>query len=265
MTGRFEEALAVFQAEIAAAAKSLGIIKTSLGRASKAAEAGHVRDIDKALAALSSSGAEFARRLTSAQTAWRFDADGYLSSGAFKDELLAAAAAAGLKLFERDGRIYCYPMLLGVSAKDLAVTIDRKPERRLRPSALVKLLAARQRQPQKFAVAQFLETLFAAYRLLAPRFDKAWTATSDGAGPVVPLAEIHETLTLLPGAARDYPLAEFTRDVHLLDRQPETRTRDGRRFTLPNSTGSKGGKRLTMADEQGGERVYVGLAFHKEA
>jgi hypothetical protein len=265
MAVRLEDALEAFEAEIAAASKSLAGIRSSLGKAAKAAQLGQIRDIDKALGALSATSAEFAKRLANAQSSWTFDAESHLASGAFKDELIEAATAAGLKVFERDGRIYCYPMLLGVAVKDLALTIDRKPERRLRPSVLVKLLAARQRQPQKFAAAQFLETLLSAYRLLAPRLDKIWTPAVTGSGPVVPLAEIYEALTLLPGAVRDYPVAEFTRDVHLLDRHPETRTKDARRFSLPNSTGSKGGRRLTMADEHGGERVYVGIAFHRDA
>jgi hypothetical protein len=265
MVGQLESALVAFEAEIAAATKSLGAIKTSLGNASKAAQTGHIRDIDKALAALSTAGAEFSRRLSSAQNAWAFDAEQYLASGAFTNELVEAAAVAGLKLFERDGRIYCFPMLLSVSAKDLALLIDRKPVRQIRPSLLVKALDARQRQPQKFSAARLLETLFEAYSLVALRFDRNWGQANDGAGPVVPLIDIYEALTLLPGATGDYPIAEFTRDIYLLDRQPDTRTKDGRRFSLPNSTGSKGGKRLTVTDDQGGERVYVGLAFHKEA
>jgi hypothetical protein len=152
-------------------------------------------------------------------------------------------------------------MLLSIAPRDLAVLVDRKPERRVRPSTLARLLAARQKQPQRFGVERFLETLYAGYRLLAPRFDRAWTEESSGQGPVVPLAEIHETLTLMPGAARDYPLPEFARDVFLLDRQPDVRTRDGRSFTLPAATGTRGGRRLTVVDEQGGERVYVGLRF----
>jgi len=156
-------------------------------------------------------------------------------------------------------------MLLSVSAKDLALQIDRKPVRLIRPSWLVKLLDARQRQPQKFSAARLLETLFDAYSLVALRYDRSWGPTKDDAGPVVPLVDIYEALTMMPGAAAGYPIAEFTRDIYLLDRQPDTRTKDGRRFALPNSTGSKGGKRLTVTDDHGGERVYVGLTFHKEA
>jgi hypothetical protein len=265
MSISLEEALAALDLEVSTTARMLDALKAALKRAGKAAQEGQVRDIDKALAAISASGAELARRLDGVQGAWTFDAEAYLASGAFREELLAAASAEGLTLFERDGRIYCYPMLLGVSPKELAVTIDRKPERRIRPSGLVRLLSARQRQPQRFGAGPFLETLLSTYRLLAPRLDKGRTPAAPGSGPVVPLVEIHDTLTLMPGTARDYPLAEFARDIHLLDRQPDTRTRDGRRFSLPSSTGSKGGRRLVVVDEEGGERIYVGLAFHKEA
>ena len=37
-------------------------------------------------------------------------------------------------------------------------------------------------------------------------------------GTVIPLIDIWELLTLLPGQAKDYPKQEFTRDVYLLQK-----------------------------------------------
>jgi hypothetical protein len=264
MAGMLEQALVQLEAQTEAALKSAQTVQTALRKTKAAAKTGNLRDIDRALATVLATGTEFAKRLEASRESWQFEAESYFSDGRFAAELIAAAAAGGLRLFENNGRIYCYPMLLTVAAKDLALLINRKSERRVRPSALVKLLSARQKQPQKFAVAQFLETLFSVYRLLAPHYDRGWTPESSGQGPVVPLVEMHEALTLLPGAERDYPLVEFTRDVHLLDRQPDTRTNDGRRFSLPAATGTKSGKRLTMVDEHGGEHIYVGFALSQE-
>jgi hypothetical protein len=73
---------------------------------------------------------------------------------------------------------------------------------------------------------------------------------------VVSLVAIHELLTILPGVERDYPKEEFARDVHFLDRQPNLRTKDGRRLALPASTGTKNsGQHLTIIDQQGREVV----------
>ena len=64
-----------------------------------------------------------------------------------------------------------------------------------------------------------------------------------------------------PAAAADYSREEFACDLLRLDRAPDTRTRSGHGFSLPASTGSKGRNRLTMFDEEGDERVFVGIRF----
>jgi hypothetical protein len=80
---------------------------------------------------------------------------------------------------------------------------------------------------------------------------------------VIGLADIHEILTLLPGT--DYPIEEFGRDLLLIDRRPEMRTRDGCRFEFPASTLSRGRmKRVSVYDERGEERIYIGIRFVKE-
>ncbi len=77
------------------------------------------------------------------------------------------------------------------------------------------------------------------------------------------MADIHEILTLLPGT--DYPVEEFARDLLLLDRRPDLRTRDGCRFEFPASSLSRGRmKRLVVYDEHGGERGYIAVRFVKE-
>ena len=79
---------------------------------------------------------------------------------------------------------------------------------------------------------------------------------------MVALADIHDTLTLLPDA--DYPVEEFARDLLLLDRKPDLQTRDGSRFEFPASTLGKGRmRRLMVYDEDGRGRTYVGIRFVK--
>ena len=83
-----------------------------------------------------------------------------------------------------------------------------------------------------------------------------------GAGPAISLAQIHDLLTLLPGT--DYPIEEFGRDLLLLDRQPDLRTKDGASFEFPGATLSKGTmKRIGVYDEQGLERLYIAIRFLK--
>jgi hypothetical protein len=263
-TASLEDALATVEKAIDASLKAAQSVQSSLRKVKAAAKSGALRDLDRALAASSAAASTFGREIDACKAAWTFDSEKHFDNGGYKAELFAAAAEAGLRLSDRDGRIACYPMLLRIAPKDLAVLIDRKPERRVRPAALVKLLAARQKQPAKMNVAKLLETIASAYKLLASRLDRDWTPATKGAGPSVPLVDIHEVLTLMPESARDYPPAEFARDLHLLDRSPATRTRDGRTFRLEASTGSKKLPRLTTVDEHGTERVYVAIRLSLE-
>jgi hypothetical protein len=260
-----ERALGELEGRLASASKAAKSALGELKRAQNSARLGQIRELNRSLAEGREAAKRLAEEMAVAATSWTFDIDPYLADGGYLEELLLEAHRVGLKLFERDGRIYCFPMLLTLSGKDAAVMIDRKPERRLRPRELVKILSDRQKRPQRFNEQKLLETLFDAYGRLGSRFLRDWTPQASGNGPVVPLIAIYELLTLLPGAERAYPKEEFARDIHLLDRQPDLRTRDGRRFALPAATGTKtGGRRLTVIDQQGRERVYVGIRFSKE-
>jgi hypothetical protein len=264
MKGSLEQALRDLEGRLASASRAAKSALGELKRAHNGARLGRMRELNRSL----SEGSAAAKRLAeemAAAAAWRFDVEPYLAEGGYLDELLQEADRAGLKLFERDGRIYCFPMLLTLSGKDAAVMIDRKPERRLRPRELIRILSDRQKRPQRFNEQKLLETLFDAYSRLGTRFLRNWSQQAPGPGPVVPLLAIYELLTLLPGVERSYPKEEFARDILLLDRRPDLRTRDGRRFALPAATGTKvGGRRLTVIDQQGREKTYVGIRFSKE-
>lgn len=260
-----EQALSDLESQLVSASKAAASALAELKKARNSAKVGQLRDLNKSLAEGRHAATRFAEEMADADGAWKFDVEAYFSDGGYLKELLQEADRAGLKLFERDGRMYCFPMLLTLSTKEVAILIDRKPERRLRPQELVKMLMARQKRPQRLQEQKLLETLFEAYRRLGGRFLREWTPETRGNGPVVPLVAIYELLTLLPGSERDYPKEEFARDIHLLDRRPDLRTRDGRRFALPAATGTKaGGQRLAVIDQQGGEKAYVGIRFDKE-
>jgi hypothetical protein len=254
----FEERLLSLDAKLDAVQKLGKAVMAAIGRTRAAVKVGRVADIGRGLSAVS-------RRLDETNAAagalagvWTFDISAYLADGRFSDDLKKAAAEKGLALFERDGRIYCFPLLLRVDAKEAAVKIGTRLERRVRPRELAELLARAQKRPQRFREAQFLDLLYRAWRRLV---GATWQGT--GSGPVTGLADIHEILTLLPGT--DYPIEEFGRDLLLLDRRPDLRTRDGSRFEFPASTLSRGRMRRILAyDERGQERTYIGIRFVKE-
>src|ERR1035438_1929576 len=90
------------------------------------------------------------------------------------------------------------------------------------------------------------------YRPLAAAIEPAWRPHPGKAGPLVALLDLHALLTIMPAAAADYPVEEFAADLLRLDRAPDTITGAGHRFAFAAGTGTKGRKRLTVFDEQGG-------------
>lgn len=189
---------------------------------------------------------------------WPLDAadeEAYLGSTAFSEELLRAAAEAGVGLYDRGSSLACYPSVVRIVPKEGAVTIDRKRFRVVRPSRLVRHLAAAQRREPKLRARAFLETIASAYHLLA--------RNADG---IMRLVDIHAALTLLPTARADYGQQEFVRDVYLLDASGETVTKSGHRMRLSaGATGSKGRTGLlVVVTRDGVERTYYGVEFAKE-
>jgi hypothetical protein len=255
-----EAALSELEAKVVDAQKASDALSRALKKLRQAAGAGHLAELEKGLSAISERGRDAEAAAGSLAGAWNFDAKGHLSAG-YAEELLQEAAAQGLKVFERDGRLYAFPLLLRIEARDGAVRVGKKLERRIRPRHLVELIAAMQKRPQRFREERFLALLYEVYRQIA---GDAWRKLASGPGPAISLTQIHEMLTLLPGA--DYPIEEFARDLLLLDRQPDLRTKDGARFEFPGSTLSKGGmKRVVVYDENGLERLYIAIRFVKEA
>jgi hypothetical protein len=254
----FEEHLVTLDAKLDEVQRLGKAVVATIGRTRAAVRVGRVADIARGLDVVSQRLQEVGAAADGLANSWSFDTSTYMTDGRFSDDLKKAAGEKGLALFESDGRIYCFPLLLRVDAKEIGIRIGKKLERRIRPSELAELLARAQRRPQRFRETQLLELLYRAWRRLVRA---NWQGT--GSGPVVGLADIHEILTLLPGT--DYPIEEFGRDLLLLDRRPDLRTRDGCRFEFPASTLSRGRmKRVSAYDEGGGERAYIGIRFVKE-
>jgi len=254
----FEQNLVALDVKLEEAQKLGKAVVAAIGRTRAALKVGRVADISRGLGVISQRIDQANAAVDGLANVWSFDVSGYLADGGFIADLKQAAAEQDLLLFENDGRIYCFPLLLRVDAKEFAVKVGKRLERRIRPRELVRLLADAQKRPLRLREAQFLELLYRAWRRL---IGANWQGA--GSGPVIGLADIHEILTLLPGA--DYPIEEFARDLLLLDRKPDLRTRDGCRFEFAASTLSRGRMRRVVAyDERGAERAYVGIRFVRD-
>ena len=230
---RLEAALESAQAGAEATGRVAASVARELKRARAAAGTGQVRDLRKALEAAESLTADLAEQLAKVRAAYDVDEVEHLASGAYTRELMAAAADAGLAMFEEDDRLLCYPSLIRVLAGDLAIEIDRRRERRLRPSVVVDLLNRTQQAGAKARPEPFIASLLAAY-------DYVIAAQGKTAGSVVRVVEVYSVLTLLPGQSKDYTKQEFARDLYLLDRSGvSTVGSPRRRLRWAASTGTK--------------------------
>jgi hypothetical protein len=254
----FESALSAAQSDAEADLRSAGSLVRELRKAKAAASTGQVREFRRALTAATGLLDELSASVGQAQAAFDIDETAYLASGDYAKELLDLAAQRGVAMFEEDERLLCYPSIVRVVPADSVIEIDRRRERRLRPSVLIGLLAAAQQRPPKFHAAQFLESLAAGYELVVARAGKRPDA-------VVRLTDIWSVLTLLPGQGKEYTRPEFARDLYLLDQDGVRQTKDGRMLRWHASSGTRTVGVLTTVARTGQQQRYWGVSFTDRA
>ena len=87
-----------------------------------------------AIAAARADADRTSKPLAAAAAALDYDIAKAFDSGAWLDELAAAARAAGVVLVRRDGRVTAYPVALRLDGRAQGLRIGRKLEKRIRPS-----------------------------------------------------------------------------------------------------------------------------------
>lgn len=253
-----ENALAKTESDAGVACEAATATVSALKKFRAAAKSGNLRELRKTIEAADQAIATLRQQFENAKAGWEVDEEAYLSGGNFFLEILHAAEQTGVKIFEQDNRLYCYPALIKVSPNEKSVFIDRKRENRIRPSVLVAHLKALQRKPPRVRVESLLAALFAAYsKVVAMR-----GMNPSQMAPVVPLLDIYELFTLLPGQAKDYSKQEFARDIYLLHRSGVDAVKAGIKVSFPASTGTKTLSRtISVITELGEEKRYYGICF----
>jgi hypothetical protein len=195
-TGKLEAALAAIEGEIASAQASAAALASTLKRARTAAQTGRISELERTLSMAIEACNSAAVSVKALPDKWTFDVKSHLDEG-FVAELREAAAASGLTIIDRDGRLFAFPIAFKLDRAELGIRVNKLLDRRLRPSVLVKLLADTQKRPARLSEQRFLDLLHKVYAQL----ERAeWQKVERGQGPIVKLAEIYATLTLLPGA-----------------------------------------------------------------
>ena len=253
-----EQALADLEVHAGNLVKASGQVATSFKKIRSAAKVGDLVKLRKLLEEAKQATLALGCDFVKAQEEWNFDDATYLSGKDFRQELLAAANQMGVNIYEHDGYLFSYPVLLRILHKERAISIDRMRESRLRPSVLVKRLKEVQNKPPRFKSQTFLEMLYSAYSIVVAGRGKHLVGT----GTVIPLLELYQLLTLLPWQATEYTRQEFGRDVYLLDKSGDLLTKKNYRVNFHASTGVRDVNRtLTVIAQGGREKTYYGISF----
>ena len=111
-----------------------------------------------------------AKPLAAAAAALDYDVAAAFASGAWLDELAAAAAeAAGVVLVRRDGRVTAYPVALRLDGRAQGVRVGRKLEKRIRPSFVAAQLKVLQQRPDRLQRPSVPRPAVLALREQGPR------------------------------------------------------------------------------------------------
>jgi len=250
------ESLDEYQKDVAtwvdAARKSLAAVQ----RLQKTAASGNVRDLEKTRQAAITA-ARAADDQADKSTSFEFDLRSYLEpQGEFIQELEDAARDAGVRLYKREGVIYCYPVLVRIEPDLSAVRIDKKLDPNIRPEVLTLTLKRLQSKEPKSRPDQFIETLFNAYEYVRARSRHTDYIAER-------LVDIYRVLTLRPGSKTDYSELEFARDIYFLDVSDVEATRSGATKSFTASTASKEqvGRIYKFVGRDGTEKDYASIKF----
>lgn len=254
-----EKALAKTEQDAEMSLKAARAVVASLAKFRNAAKLGTLKELHAAIETAEKTEALLRQQIANTKAGWDFNEEAYLMDGSFIREVLDTAKQKGVSIYERDDRLYCYPVLIRVLPGERAVQINKTKEKKLRPPVLVEHLKELQKKPPRFQPKTFLEALYDAYCVAVKSREKGLLPTS---GTVIPLLEIYELFTLLPGQSKEYSKHEFARDIYLLDRSGEVGVRNGAKVSFPASTGTRLVSRtLSVINENGEEKRYYGIAF----
>jgi len=261
MTG-FEQAFDDAEKAAEAARKAAARLVSSANALKKAAQTGNIATIRREQGKLGEALEAARREVECAADSWPFsesEETDYLKDG-YAAELLKAAAAMGLNLYERDEQLISPPSILRITPRDGSVKLGGKRVATLRPSYLIGFLIRNRDKSSGFTPASFLEALYSVYAdITGPS-----ALMSKQGGGVVPLARIYRLMTALPGVGRNYDRMDFGRDLYILDSKGPSATRKGAEVSFSSSGGKYRPRDVFhFVDPNGVGMDYYGIRFRE--
>ena len=259
----FEQAFSDMEKAAASTAKSAAELTKQARALEKAAKDGSIAGARRAQQSMAEAINALRQEVANAVESWPYGEDEeqqYLNEG-YGQELRAVAAAKGLEIYERDGRMIAHPSIVRVLPSVRAVRIDKKRVSTIRPSRLTDILLDIQKKPPSFPAGRFLESLYQVYAEIT-REEGPDRMITGRQGRVVQLERVYRLFTSLPGSDREYNRTDFTRDLYLLDRDGPKTTRRGMQVSFPASSGTRTGQGVFSFVAPDGQVVtYYGIQF----
>ena len=260
MMTSFEQACSDTEKAAAATLKSAKNFVKVLNALQKAAREGNIGTLRKNAEKLEGDLVSLGQEVANAVGSWPFqheEEEAYLREH-YAAELRDKTAEMGLDIHERDGLLISHPSIVRVLPGNRAVRVDKKLVSTLRPSHLAGILEANQKKQPRFKSAAFLKAMYERYLVLA----KAEPPRLDRQGPVVPLAEIYEAFTSLPGSKNEYGRTDFARDLYFLERDGPVETRTGASVSFPAAAGTRSPRgTFPFVGPDGQVITYYGIRF----
>ena len=239
---------------------------TIASRLRKAAALGCIRDIDKykleydsIIKALSHDAHDL--------SVFQFDTSSYLNSkSGFHEDLLRAANEEKLYISVSDeGKYFCYPITLTITPKESCLLIGKKKVYTLRPSHVIAFIKTMQSKKGPFNQRKLIDILYKCHSLAGKQICSTGNFGAYSPNMNIPITDIYDILTIMPGSTKEYSAFDFAKDIHELTNNQSILTSDGHRLKCREaSAGSRGKtKSITLVTKDGHEMRYTYLSFVK--
>jgi len=232
----------------------------------KAAQQGNIIALKRSIERLRDSLGIVQTEVQNANNSWMMTEDEEVThlTNDYIAELHEAGGQQGLEIFERDGAIVTYPSKAVVLPKERAVRVDGKKVSTIRPSFLVKQWLANQKKKTRSNPQQTLEAIYKVYRFLnrSNADNSKQKELPLETNKVIPLMDVYDMLTALPGIARDYDRMDFARDLYFLDISGFRETKNGIKFEYMTDTGARAGRgTFIFVDRHGMDKKFHSIQF----
>lgn len=253
-----EKALAKTEADTNTTLKAAQTVANAIRKMRAASHTGNLKELSLTIEAAEKAIEILKQQFANTRVGWDFPQESYLSDGSYVKEILTTGEQMGVRILERDDRLFCYPSIIRILPAERSALIDKTKIKNLRPTILVNYLKKNQQKRPNFRPEVFLEALYKAYEKVIATRQKELL----GSEPVIAMLELYELfIGLAPGRSKEYSKHEFARDIYLLDKSGIKTTKNDRRMTLHPPRNKFDRKAVGIIKEDGEEIYYRSISF----